>query len=115
MRNVSNLLFALAFSAGTIASLPCVCAKDTIVSALSSGAIGTCGDRYNALITDAKAALAKGDQHAALHGLIAAREQLRSCEERDNDSATGAVAIALNSPRLAVCCRLGDAPGFGAL
>src|SRR5216684_3827694 len=72
MRSVSSLLFVLAFSAGTIASLPCVCAKDSI---------------------------AKGDQHAALHGLLAARSQLRSCEERDNDSATDAVAIAPNSPR----------------
>jgi hypothetical protein len=96
MHNVSRLLFALAFSAGTIASLPCVCAKDTIASSLSSGAIGTCGDRYNALVADAKAALTRGDRHAALHGLLAARTQLRSCEERDHDSATGAAAIALN-------------------
>ncbi len=106
MRSVSSLLFALAFSAGTIASLPCVCAKDTIDAwSVSTGATGTCSDRYNALIADAKRALAKGDQHAALHGLLAARSQLRSCEERDNDSATGAVAIALNSPRLTGCYR----------
>ena len=83
-----------------------MCAKDTIDAwSVSAGATGTCINRYNALIADAKAALAKGDQHAALHGLIAAREQLRSCEERDHDSATGAVAIALNSPRLTGCCR----------
>jgi len=96
-------MFALAFSAGTVASLPCVCAKDTIDA--WSAATDTCGDRYNALITEAKAALSKGDQHAALRGLIAARSQLRSCEERDHDSATGVVAIALNSPRLSDCCR----------
>jgi hypothetical protein len=103
MRRVYSLVFALAFSAGTVASLPCVCAKDTIDA--WSAATDTCGDRYNALITEAKAALSKGDQHAALHGLIAARSQLRSCEERDHDSATGVVAIALNSPRLTDCCR----------
>jgi len=112
MRRVSNLLFVLAFSAGTIASLPCVCAKDTIVV---SSASGTCSDRYNALIANAKLALAKGDQHAALQGLIAARSQLRACEERDHDNAKGAVAIALNSPHLGDCCRLGDAPALGAL
>ncbi len=106
MRSVSSLLFVLAFSAGTIASLPCVCAKDTIDAwSVSTGATGTCSDRYNALIANAKAALAKGDQHAALHGLLAARSQLRSCEERDNDSATDAVAIALNSPRPSSSCR----------
>ena len=88
----------MAFSAGTIASLPCVCAKDTI--AISSTSDGTCGDRYNALIANAKAALAKGDQNAAVRGLLAARSQLHSCEERDHDSATSAAAIALNSPRL---------------
>ena len=101
MRRISSLLFVVAFSAGTIASLPCVCAKDTIDAwSVSAGAIGTCGDRYNALVANAKLALVNGDQHAALHGLIAAKEQLRSCEERDHDIATGAAAIALNSPRL---------------
>jgi hypothetical protein len=96
-------MFALALSAGMVASLPCVCAKDTIDA--WSAATYTCGDRYNALITEAKAALSRGDQHAALHGLLAARSQLRSCEERDHDSATGVVAIALNSLRLSDCCR----------
>jgi len=106
MRRVSSLLFALAFSAGTIASLPCVCAEDAVDAwSASAGATGTCGDRYNALIAEAKAALTKGDRQAALHGLVAARSQLRACEERDNDSATGAVAIALNSPRLTGDCR----------
>ena len=106
MRRVYSLVFALAFSAGTVASLPCVCAKDTIdVWSSTGGAADTCGDRYNALITDAKAALSRGDQHAALHGLLAARSQLRLCEERDHDSATGVIAIALNSPRLTDCCR----------
>jgi hypothetical protein len=93
MYNVSRILFAVVFSAGTVASLPCVCAKDTIVSSIS---IGTCGDRYNALVSGAKSALSRGDQQGALQRLLAARSQLRSCEERDNDSATGAVALALN-------------------
>jgi hypothetical protein len=106
MLRVPTLLFALAFSAGTVASLPCVCAKDTIVAwSPASGAAGTCGDRYNALIATAKTALAKGDRHAAIHELLAAKSQLRVCEERDHDNATGVVAIALNSPRLADCCR----------
>ena len=104
MRRVYSLVFALAFSAGTVASLPCVCAKDTI-DAVSAGATDTCGDRYNALIAQAKAALAKGDRHAAIHELLAAKSQLRVCEERDHDNATGVVAIALNSPRLTDCCR----------
>jgi len=56
---------------------------------------------YNALVARRRRPRwAKGDQHTALTWLLAARSQLRSCEERDNDSATGAVAIALNSPRL---------------
>ena len=106
MRSVSSLVFALTLAFGTVASLPCVCAKDTIDAwSAAGGATDTCGDRYNALIAEAKAALTKGDQHAALHGLLAARSQLRSCEERDHDSATGVVAIALNSPRLSGCCR----------
>ena len=103
MRRIYSLVFALAFSAGTIARLPCVCAKDTIDA--WPAATDTCSDRYNALITEARSALSKGDQHAALRGLIAARSQLHSCEERDYDSATGVVAIALNSPRLTDCCR----------
>jgi hypothetical protein len=107
MSRIYSLVFALTFSAGTIASLPCVCAKDTIDAWSVSGIATTvtCTDRYNALIAEAKAALSKGDQHAALRGLIAARSQLRSCEERDHDSATGVVAIALNSLRLSGCCR----------
>jgi hypothetical protein len=107
MSRIYSLVFALTFSAGTIVSLPCVCAKDTIDAWSVSGIATTvtCTDRYNALIAGAKSALSKGDQHAALRGLIAARSQLRSCEERDHDSATGVVAIALNSPRLADCCR----------
>ncbi len=106
MSRIYSLVFALTFSAGTIASLPCVCAKDTIDAwSVSAGVTETCGDRYNALITTAKAALSRGDQHAALQGLLAARSQLRTCQERDHDSATGVVAIALNSPRRADCCR----------
>ena len=106
MLRVPTLLFALAFSAGTVVSLPCVCVKDTIVASSSaSGATGTCGDRYNALIAEAKTALAKGDRHAAIHELLAAKSQLRVCEERDHDNATGVVAIALNSQRLRDCCR----------
>jgi hypothetical protein len=107
MSRIYSLVFALTLSAGMVASLPCVCAKDTI-DAWSVPGIATpdtCTDRYNALITGAKTALSRGDQHAALRGLIAARSQLRSCEERDHDSATGVVAIALNSPRLTDCCR----------
>ena len=106
MLRVPSLVFALVFSAGTVASLPCVCAKDTIDAwSAAGGTTDTCGDRYNALVTQAKAALTKGDRNAAIHGLIAARSQLRVCEERDHDSATGVVAIALNSPRLTDCCR----------
>jgi hypothetical protein len=107
MSRIYSLVFALTLSAGMVASLPCVCAKDTIDAWFVPGIStpDTCTDRYNALITEAKNALSKGDQHAALRGLIAARSQLRSCEERDHDNATGVVAIALNSLRLTDCCR----------
>lgn len=106
MPRVPSLVFALALSAGMVASLPCVCAKDTIDAwSAAVGATETCGDRYNSLIAGAKAALSRGDRHAAIHGLLAARSQLRTCEERDHDSATGVVAIALNSPRLTDGCR----------
>jgi hypothetical protein len=106
MSRIYSLVFALVFSAGTIASLPCVCAKDTIGAwSAADGGAETCGDRYNELITEAKAALSRGDQQGALRGLLAARSQLRLCEERDHDNPTGVVAIALNSPRLANCCR----------
>lgn len=99
-------MFVLALSAGTVASLPCVCAKDTIDAwSAAAGATDTCSDRYNALVTEAKAALTKGDRNAAIRGLLAAGSQLRACEERDHDSVTGVVAIALNSPRLTDCCR----------
>jgi hypothetical protein len=101
MNRIYSLVFALTFSAATIASLPCVCAKDTLDAwSVSMGATDTCSDRYNALVAQAKNALSRGDQHGALQGLVAARSQLRVCEERDHDSATGVVAIALNSPRL---------------
>ena len=105
MLRVPSLVFALALSVGTVASLPCVCAKDTIDAwSAAAGATETCGDRYNALIGKAKAALAKGDRNAAIRWLLAAESQLRVCEERHHDNATGAVGVALNSPRLTGCC-----------
>ena len=107
MSRIHSLVFALSLSAGMVASLPCMCAKDTIDAWLVPGIStpDTCTDKYNALIAGAKTALSKGDRHAALHGLIAAKSQLRMCEERDHDSATGVVAIALNSLRLSDRCR----------
>ena len=106
MRTVVSLVFALALGAGAIVGLPRMCGEDTFDAwSASGGAQATCGDQYNALVAEAKAALSKGNQRAALRGLLAARSQLRSCEKRENDSATGAVAIALNSPRLDGSCR----------
>jgi hypothetical protein len=88
-----------------VASLPCVCAKDPIDAWAASAVTDTCSDRYNSLVAGAKAALISGDQRGALHGLLAAKSQLRLCEERDRENATGAVAIALNAPCLTDCCR----------
>jgi hypothetical protein len=98
MSTVKSLLFALTLSTGLIATLPCVCAKDTVDAwSASAGGSFTCGDRYNALIKQGKAALTKGDQAGALRSLLAARSQLHQCQQREKENVTGAIAIALNS------------------
>jgi hypothetical protein len=64
----------------------------------------SCGDRYNAMVSDAKSALVKGDRVGALHSLISARSQLRRCHDREMENATGTVALALNWPVALHCC-----------
>jgi hypothetical protein len=57
---------------------------------------GTCGDRYNAMLRQAKAALAKGDRNGAIRGLIAARSQLRDCEAHEQLESAPSSALGLN-------------------
>ena len=98
MSRIFSLLFALVIGAGIVASLPGVCAQDSIdARSASVGDSGsqTCGDRYNALVAKAKAALIRGDRRATLEGLLAARSQLRVCEEREHERAAGTTAVAL--------------------
>ena len=105
MNSVFRLVFVLVLSSGTIAALPCVCADGPpkAVSA-SVGDSVTCGDRYNALVSSAKSALAGGDRVGALRALIDAKSQLRRCNDLEKENATGAVALALNWPAATDCC-----------
>ena len=56
-----------------------------------------CADGYNALLGQAKASLVKGDRGAAINSLIAAKIQLRTCQELEERNSIAAVAVALNS------------------
>lgn len=105
MNSVSRLVFALVLSAGTIAALPCVCAEGPLdATSASVGESVSCGDRYNAMVSEAKSALTNGDRVGALRSLIDAKSQLRRCNDRDRENATGAVALALNWPATLHCC-----------
>jgi hypothetical protein len=98
MPKFSSLVFALALVVGSIASLPRVCAEGPAGSAAAESRDGSsCADRYNALLGQAKASLVKGDRGAAINSLIAAKNQLRSCEELEERNPTASVAVALNS------------------
>jgi hypothetical protein len=98
MPKFTSLVFALALVVGSIASLPRVCAEgpDGSVAADSRDGSG-CADRYNALLGQAKASLVKGDRGAAINSLIAAKTQLRTCQEQEERNSTVAVAVALNT------------------
>jgi hypothetical protein len=57
----------------------------------------TCGDQYNALLSQAKQALARNDRAGAVHSLIEAREQLKRCQELHQHDAEASSAVALNT------------------
>jgi len=98
MPKFTSLVFALALVIRSIASLPRVCAEgpDGSVAAESRDR-SSCADRYNALLGQAKASLVKGDRGAAINSLIAAKIQLRTCQQLEERNSTTAVAVALNS------------------
>ena len=103
MRVGTKASFAAVLVLGSIASLPRVCAEGSsdAISATSSEDPSACADRYNALLGQAKASLLNGDRGAAVNSLIAAKLQLRTCQEQEQRNSTAEVAVALNSPRLA--------------
>jgi hypothetical protein len=57
----------------------------------------TCTERYNALLEQAKESLVKGDRGAAINSLIAAKIQLRTCQELEERNSSTSVAVALSS------------------
>src|SRR5580700_4592331 len=94
MPKFTNLVFVLALAIGSIASLPRLCAEGSVAAESRDGP--SCADRYNALLGQAKASLVKGDRGAAINSLIAAKIQLRTCQELEERNSTAAVAVALN-------------------
>ena len=96
MRIRKTLLFATVLAIGSIATLPRLCADPNEAAAASHDS-SSCTDRFNALLAQAKASLVKGDRGAAINSLIAARNQLHTCQEQEERNSTAAVAIALNS------------------
>jgi hypothetical protein len=98
MPKSTSLVFAFALVAGSIASLPRVCAECPDGSVAAESREGSsCADRYNALLGQAKVSLVKGDRGAAINSLIAAKIQLRTCQQLEERNSTVAVAVALNS------------------
>jgi hypothetical protein len=97
MRIGITILFAAVFAVGSIASLPRSCAEGPEGAAAETHNGSSCADRYDALLGQAKASLVKGDRGAAINSLIAAKIQLRTCQELEERNSTAAVAVALNS------------------
>src|SRR5262245_29152460 len=96
MRLRTTILFVFAIVAGFIAGFPCVCAEgpDMTAAAHSGDDSSACADRYNRLVGQAKASLQKGDRDAAINSLVAAKLQLRRCEELEERNSGAAVGIA---------------------
>ena len=102
MRIKTTVLFAAVLAVGSIGSLPRVCAEGSDGSVAAESRDGSsCADRYNALLGQAKASLVKGERDSAINSLIAAKIQLRTCQELEERNSTAAVAVALNSTLLA--------------
>jgi hypothetical protein len=97
MFKFTNLALAFALAIGSIASLPRVCAEgsDRILPTANQ-AESTCGDHYNELLTKARAALTQGDRARAVTSLLAAKAQLRECQEREERNSIAPVAVAMN-------------------
>jgi hypothetical protein len=102
MRMGATILFATVLAVGSIASLPRLCAEGSDGSVAAESRDGSsCADRYNALLGQAKASLVKGNRGAAINSLIAAKIQLRTCQELEERNSNAAVAVALNSTQSA--------------
>jgi hypothetical protein len=100
MRLQTTILIVSALAAVSIAGLPPLSdaeGADVTAAAHSRDDSSACTDRYNTLLGQAKAALLKGDRGSAINSLIAARVQLRRCQELDERNSTTAVGIAWNS------------------
>lgn len=99
MRSVSTVVFVMALVIGSMTSLPRVCAEGSDASASTFvGDSGTCGDRYNALVEQAKASLIRGDRAGAVGSLVAAKAQLLRCQELEERNSVATIAVALNWP-----------------
>ena len=102
MRTGTTILLVAVLAIGSIASLPRLCAEGPDGSVAAESRDGSsCADGYNALLGQAKASLVKGDRGAAINSLIAAKIQLRTCQELEERNSTTAVAVALNSTQSA--------------
>ena len=53
----------------------------------------SCAKQYDALVAQAKAALARGDRKAASDLIVAAQNQYRQCQDQDDDSDESDVAL----------------------
>ncbi len=102
MRFGTMVLFGAVLAVVSIASLPRVCAEGPNNSVAAQSRDGSsCADQYNALLGQAKASLAEGDRGAAINSLLAAKVQIRRCQELEQRNSTAAVAVALHSPQSA--------------
>lgn len=98
-RNVVRWGLLMALGVGVLATGAAFGVGAKKASATASTAVapsGGCGDRYNALLLQAKAALVKGDRNGAVRSLIAARSQLRDCQGRERLDSAPASALGLN-------------------
>jgi hypothetical protein len=89
---ISSLVLLCGF--GTVAGFRGLYAAPIHRTEFGSGA--SCIEQYNAKLVEAKSALISGDRTHALNALVAAKEQLGRCEEREEESATHAVGVSLN-------------------
>ena len=97
MPRLTSLVFVFALVAGSITSLPRLCAEGPDGSVAAQFRTGSdCGDRYNALLRQAKSSLVRGDRVAAINSLIAAKSQLHTCQDLEDRNSTAAVAVTLN-------------------
>ena len=95
------MLLSSVLAIGSIAGLPRLCAEGPDGSAAAEAHDApSCTDRFNALLAQAKASLVKGDRVAAINSLVAAKGQLRTCQEQEERNSTAAIAVALSSAKL---------------